>query len=425
MLDFFKIKKDFPIFQENPSLVYLDSTATSLKPKIVIDKINDYYKKYSANIFRGVYNLSEKATFEYEKTREKVASFINGKINEIVFTRNTTEGLNLIAYSLGKQIVEENDEIVVTMMEHHSNFVPWQILAGETGAVFKVININENGELDVFEQLKVKNQKLKIAIKNLKLEDIVSKKTKILSLVYVSNVLGTVNPIKEIIQTAKKINPNIIVIVDAAQAAPHIKIDVKDLGCDFLVFSSHKMLGPTGVGVLWGKYELLDQMYPFNFGGEMISEVFVDKTIFKEPPHKFEAGTPAIAEVIGLGAAIDYLNLIGLKNIENHEKELVRYAFIRLKEEFANNIKIIGEKNIDNRSGIIAFNFFDIHPHDVASILSEKNICIRSGHHCAQPLHNFYGLNASCRASFYLYNDKEDVEKLIEGLKEVRKSIKL
>ncbi|MGB9883532.1 MAG: aminotransferase class V-fold PLP-dependent enzyme, partial [Microgenomates group bacterium] len=380
MLDTKKIKKDFPIFQNQPGLVYLDSTATSLKPKLVIEKINEYYQKYSANIFRGVYPLSEKATEEYEKTREKVASLINGQPQEIVFTRNTTESINLVAYSLGRKIIEKNDEIVTTILEHHSNFVPWQMLALETGAVFKVINLADDGRLNIF-------YKEKSGVEKIKLDKVITKKTKILALTYISNVLGTVNPIKEIVKEARKINPKIIIVVDAAQAAPHLKIDVKDLDCDFLAFSSHKMLGPTGVGVLWGRFELLKEMYPFNFGGEMISEVFVDRTIFKDPPHKFEAGTPSIAEVIGLGAAVDYLQSIGLNKIEDHEKKLVRYAYEKLKNEFGKNIKVLGEGNIKSRAGILAFDFFGIHPHDVASVLAESGVCIRSGHHCAQPLH--------------------------------------
>jgi cysteine desulfurase/selenocysteine lyase len=428
MLNVLQIKKDFPIFGNNPSLVYLDSTATSLKPRPVIEKLVEYYSKYSANIFRGVYSLSEKATEEYEKTREKIAKFINGKKEEIIFTRNTTESLNLLAYSLGRKIVEKNDEIVTTIMEHHSNFVPWQMLSQETGAILKVVNINQDGELDVYEKKsKVKSQKSKVSVKNLKsinLNNIITKKTKILALTYISNVLGTVNQIKEIAAAAKKINPKIIVIVDAAQAAPHKKIDVLDLGVDFLAFSSHKMLGPTGVGVLWGRYDLLCEMFPFNFGGEMIAEVFVDKTFFKDPPYKFEAGTPAIAEVIALSEAVSYLEKIGLEKIETHEKELVQLAYQRLKEEFGENIKILGEGNIKERSGILAFNFYNFHPHDVAQILSEKNICLRSGHHCAQPLHQFLGVSSSCRASFYLYNDKDDVERLVEGLKEVRERFK-
>jgi len=432
MFNLSQIKKDFPIFENNPSLVYLDSTATSLKPRTVIEKLVEYYSKYSANIFRGIYSLSEKATEEYEETREKIAKFINGKKEEIIFTRNTTESLNLLAYSLGRKIIEKNDEIVTTIMEHHSNFVPWQMLSQETGAILKVVNINQEGELDVYEnKLKTQNSKLKTKTQNfeskksLRLDNIITKKTKILALTYISNVLGTVNPIKEIVMVAKKINPKVIVIVDAAQAAPHKKIDVLDLGVDFLAFSSHKMLGPTGVGVLWGKYDLLCEMFPFNFGGEMIAEVFLDKTFFKDPPYKFEAGTPAIAEVIALSEAVSYLEKIGLEKIETYEKELVQFAYQRLKEEFGKNIKILGEGNIKERSGILAFNFYNLHPHDVAQILSEKNICLRSGHHCAQPLHQFLGVSSSCRASFYLYNDKDDVEKLVEGLKEVKIKFKL
>jgi cysteine desulfurase/selenocysteine lyase len=432
MFNLSQIKKDFPIFENNPSLVYLDSTATSLKPRPVIEKLVEYYSKYSANIFRGVYSLSEKATEEYEKTREKIAKFINAKSKEIIFTRNTTESLNLLAYSLGRKIVEKNNEIVTTIMEHHSNFVPWQMLSQETGAILKVVNINQDGELDVYgNKLKTQNTKLKTKTQNfkskksLRLDNIITKKTKILALTYISNVLGTVNPIKEIVMVAKNINPKIIVIVDAAQAAPHKKIDVLDLGVDFLAFSSHKMLGPTGVGILWGKYDLLCEMFPFNFGGEMIAEVFLDKTFFKDPPYKFEAGTPAIAEVIALSEAVSYLEKIGLEKIETYEKELVQFAYQRLKEEFGKNIKILGEGNIKERSGILAFNFYNLHPHDVAQILSEKNICLRSGHHCAQPLHQFLGVSSSCRASFYLYNDKDDVEKLVEGLKEVRERFKI
>ena len=429
MINVLKIKKDFPIFENNPSLVYLDSTATSLKPRPVIEKLVEYYSKYSVNIFRGVYSLSEKATEEYEKTREKIAKFINGKKEEIIFTRNTTESLNLLAYSLGRKIIEKNDEIVTTIMEHHSNFVPWQILAQESGAVFKVININQSGDLDLYcKNIKNQKSKCKMIMQNSKLinlNNIITKKTKILTLTYISNVLGTVNQIKEIAAAAKKINPKIIVIVDAAQAAPHKKIDVLDLGVDFLAFSSHKMLGPTGVGVLWGRYDLLCEMFPFNFGGEMIAEVFLDKTFFKDPPYKFEAGTPAIAEVIALSEAVSYLEKIGLEKIETYEKELVQFAYQRLKEEFGKNIKILGEGNIKERSGILAFNFYNLHPHDVAQILSEKNICLRSGHHCAQPLHQFLSVSSSCRASFYLYNDKNDVERLVEGLKEVKIKFKL
>lgn len=406
MLDITKIKKDFPIFSNIPDLVYLDSTATSLKPKEVIEAEINYYDKYSANIYRGVYKISEKATYEYEETRKTVAKFIGAKNpNEIIFTRNTTESINLIAYSLGREIVKEGDEVVTTIMEHHSNFVPWQQLAFENGATFKVADIDDEGNL-------------------VSLENVVTKKTKILALTYVSNVLGTINPLGEIIKRAKKINPKIIIIIDGAQAVPHFKLDVRDLGCDFFVFSSHKMLGPTGVGVLWGRYSLLEKMFPFNFGGEMIAQVALDKTTYKDPPQKFEAGTPAIAQVIALKSAIFYLNRVGLDNIRRHEKELSQYTLNRLRSVFDGNIKILGPKEIESRGGTIAFSFKNYHPHDIAQILDEKNICIRAGHHCAMPLHRRLGVNASARMSFYIYNDKEDIDRLVTDLKKVDSILK-
>lgn len=412
------IKKDFPIFDKYPNLVYLDSTATSLKPKVVIDKLLEYYSKYSANIFRGVYQISEKATEEYEKTRKTTAKFINAKKSEeIVFTRNTTESLNLIAYSLGRKIIGKNDEVITTVMEHHSNFVPWQVLAQETGGIFKVINVNNNGYLDLEE-----NNLLK---KNLiSLEQIINKKTKFLTLTYVSNVLGTINPIKEIIRTAKKINPKIITIIDAAQATPHLKIDVQDLNCDFLTFSSHKMLGPTGVGVLWGRENLLKEMFPFMYGGEMISQVYIDKVIFKNPPYKFEAGTPAIGEVIAFKEAVNYINKISIEKIREHEKNLTLKTINRLKSEFLDEVKIFGPKNIEDKGGIIAFSFGKYHPHDIASILNEKEICVRAGHHCAMPLHNRLGVNGTVRVSFYIYNNEEDIDKFIRQLKKIKKILK-
>ena len=400
-------KNDFPIFKNNPELVYLDSSATSLKPQIVIDKLREYYEKYSANVFRGIYSLSEKATEEYENTRKVVAEFINAaKVEEIVFTRSTTESLNLIAYSLGRKIIGEGDEIVTTIMEHHSNFVTWQQLALENGAIFKVIDLDEYGYL------------------NTQIDQVITKKTKILALTYVSNVLGIINPIKEIIRLAKSINPKLIVVIDAAQAVPHMQIDEQDLGCDFLVFSSHKMLGPTGIGVLWGKYELLDEMYPFNFGGEMIQEVYIDKTIFKKPPHKFEAGTPHIAGVIALKEAVKYLEKIGYEKIRRHEILLAKSLECSLDYEFGNKVKLLaGEifEYLEDRGGIISFSFGKYHPHDIAQILDGENIAVRAGHHCAMPLHNRLGINASVRASFYVYNGLDDVNKLIKGLKIVEK----
>ncbi|KKP85771.1 MAG: Cysteine desulfurase [Candidatus Roizmanbacteria bacterium GW2011_GWA2_35_8] len=430
MINSKKIKVDFPIFKNNQDLVYLDSTATSLKPSQVIEKITEYYTDYSANIFRGVYKISERATAEYEITRNTVAEFINANSSdEIIFTRNATESLNLIAYSWGRQNVERNDEIVTTVMEHHSNFVPWQVLATETNAIFKVIDVADDGHLNIYNEnikLQITNNKSISNNKysNPKLEGIITKKTKILTITYVSNVLGTINPIKKIIAAAKKINPKLITIIDAAQAIPHVEVDVQELGCDFLVFSSHKMLGPTGVGVLWGKRKLLDEMYPFMYGGEMISEVYLDRTTYKPIPHKFEAGTPAIAEVIALNSAIDYLNHIGLKNISEYEQDLALQCFKTLKSEFGNKIKIFGPGAFQNRTGIISFNFGGYHSHDIASILDEENIAVRAGNHCAMPLHTRLGVDSTVRASFYIYNDEKDIDRLINGLRKAEKILK-
>ncbi len=423
MIDIKTIKKQFPIFQNQPDLVYLDSTATSLKPKKMIDKLKEYYEEYSANVFRGIYPMSEKATVEFEETRQIVSKFINAnRSEEIIFTRNTTESLNLLAYSLGRKIIESDDEIVTTIMEHHSNFVPWQILADETGATFKVVDINEEGYLDLkFDEVKSQKAKVKNKSKNSKvLETIITKRTKILALTYVSNVLGTINPIKEIISIVKKINPNIITIVDAAQAVPYLKVDVQDLGADFIVFSSHKMLGPTGVGVLWGKEKYLKEMHPFMYGGDMINEVYIDRTTFKDPPHKFEAGTPAIGEIIAFKETIKFLNKIGMENIRDHEKKLTNFAINQLIDTFGKSIRIFGPKNIDNRGGIITFSFDKFHPHDIAQILADEGICVRTGHHCAMPLHQRLKVPATVRASFYIYNDEKDVVKLVEGLKKVK-----
>ena len=406
-MDIKSLKSDFPIFKNIPSLVYLDSTATSLKPKSVIDKEIEYYEKYSANVFRGVYKISEKATEEYEETRKIIADFINAeKTDEIIFTRSTTESINLVAYSLGRKIINQGDDIVTSIMEHHSNFVPWQQLALENGATFKVIDITDDGFLD-----------LDFAM----LDKIITKKTKILALTYISNVLGTINPIKKIAKAVKSINPKVIVVVDAAQAVPHMNVKVQDLGCDFLTFSSHKMLGPTGVGVLWGRYELLAEMFPFNYGGEMIQEVYIDKTIFKSPPHKFEAGTPHISGVIALKEAINYLKRIGMDHVRAHEKKILHYAIDSLETEYGKKIKIIGPRTLENRAGIVAFTFAGYHSHDIAQVLDEEGVCIRAGHHCAMPLHNRLGVNASARASFYIYNTNYDVDMIVNGLKKVIK----
>lgn len=394
--------KDFPLLKRKINgkhIVYLDSAATSLKPIPVINKLNEYYSQYSANIFRGIYTLSEEATAEYELVREKVAGFINAPDkNEIVFTRNTTESINLLAAGIGKES-NPGDEFVVSIMEHHSNFVPWQQRAFKKSLEFRVWSLDKDGTLD---------------LKDLK--KLITRRTKVLGVTAVSNVLGTINPIRQICQIVKRINPKCLVIVDAAQAAPHMPIDVQKWGVDAVAFSSHKMLGPTGVGVLWGKMELLEQLSPYQYGGEMIEEVHVDKTIFKRPPHKFEAGTPHIAGVIGLGAAIDYLEKLGMNSVRATEAKITAYALKQLKR--LGSVSIYGPQN---RGGVIAFTMKGVHAHDIAQVLDEDNICIRAGHHCAMPLHEYLKISATARASFYIYTTKEDIDMLITGLEKVRR----
>jgi len=417
MLDVLKIREDFPILKrkiKGKPIVYLDSAASSLKPRQVLEAMDKYYTQYGINIFRGIYKLSQEATEEYEKAREKVARFIGAKdAREIIFVRNATEAINLVAYAWGRANINEKSEIVSTVMEHHANLVPWQQLALETGATIKYLDIDEEGKL------KTQNSKLKTKSQMLNLEKVITKDTKIVALTYISNVLGTINPIKEITAQAKRINPKCLVLIDGAQAAPHLKVDVADLNCDFYAFSGHKMLGPMGIGVLWGKYELLNKMLPFQLGGEMIREVYLERTVFAEPPVKFEAGTPNVAGAIGLGAAIDYLENLGMENVRKHEEELTNYAL----EQFnnLNYLTIYGPKEPEDRGGVIAFNVYGVHAHDLAQVLDEENICIRSGHHCAMPLHRRLGIPASARASFYIYNTKEEIDKLVEGIKRAKK----
>lgn len=399
------LKNDFPIFKNDPDLVYLDSTATSLKPQIVIDKLDEYYQKYSANVLRGIYKISEKATAEYEETRKVVADFIGSQNPaEIIFTRNASESLNLVAATIGRITVDSEDEIITTLMEHHSNFIPWQQLAKQKNATFKVIGITEEGLLE-----------------ESNLYRSINSRTKIVAITYVSNALGTINPLEKIIKNIKEINDQVIVVVDAAQAAPHMKIDVKQLHADFVAFSSHKMLGPTGIGILWGTYDLLDKMPPYQFGGEMISQVGIEDSVWSKPPHKFEAGTPHIAGAIALKVAIQYLNKIGMNVVRTHEKEITDYALRTIKEEFKDVITIFGPQDTTIRGGILTFTFGTYHPHDVAQILDESNIAIRAGHHCTMPLHTHLKVPATSRASFYIYNTTSDVDKLIEGLHKVQK----
>lgn len=389
------IKDDFPILK-NRNIAYLDSGATSQKPQAVIDAISEFYKKCNANPHRGAYALSQEATEVYENTRTKIAEFINAKHREeIIFSKNATESLNLIAYSYGLENIEKDDEIVISIMEHHSNLVPWQKVAKTKQAKLNYMYINENFELSDEE-----------------IESKITDKTKIVGITHVSNVLGTINNIEKIIKYAHK--KGAIVIVDASQSIPHMKIDVQALDADFLVFSGHKMLSPLGIGVLYGKKELLDNMTPFLMGGDMIEYVYEQDTTFASLPNKFEAGTQNVEGVIGLGAAIDYIESLGYDKIEQIEREIVHYAIEELRK--LNFLDLYLTKNNENHSAVISFNIKGVHPHDVASILDAEGVCVRSGNHCAQPLMRFLGIDSTCRASFYIYNTKEDVDRLVEAL---------
>ncbi len=405
MFDVKTIQKDFPQLTRiinGKRIVYLDSTATSLKPQSVIDKENEYNTTYTANVFRGIYTTSEEATAEYERARELTATFIGANdSSEVVFTRNTSESINLVAYSYLLNDFSKGDRIVSTIMEHHSNFVPWQQLGSRRGIDVDIWYTTPQGEMDLKQ-----------------LETLITKQTKLLAVSAASNVLGTITPIKEIVRTVKRLNPNCLVLVDAAQAAPHMPMNVVDWDADFVAFSSHKMLGPTGIGVLWGKKALLEEMTPFMYGGDMISEVHVDRTVFKKAPHKFEAGTPHIAGVIGFGAAIEYLTKIGMQNVRIHEQELVSYAMEKFSE--VEGLSYIGSKDPMIRGGVFACTLKGSHPHDIAQILNEDNICIRAGNHCAMPLHEHLGLSSTARASFYIYTTKEDIDVLVAGFKKIQ-----
>ncbi len=404
------IRKDFPILQrmvrDGKPLVYLDNASTTQKPNQVIDAISDYYKNHNANVHRAVYALAEESTEAYEKTREKISKFLNIKNKEeVIFVRGTTEAINLVAYSWGRQNIKKGDIIVTTEYEHHSNIVPWQLLANEKGAKLEYIGINDNGEL-ILDQL---DSYLKTG------------KVKLVAFSQVSNVLGTISNSEEIIKRCKK--AGVKTLVDGAQSVPHMKVDIEKLDCDFFAFSAHKMLGPTGVGVLWVRKEILETMPPFHGGGDMIREVHKYETTWNDLPYKFEAGTPNIADVIGFSAAIDYLSNIGMDAIRQHEIDLTKYALEKMSQ--VKGITIYGVKDILNRGGVISFNFHDVHPHDVATIIDREGIAVRSGHHCAQVLMERLNVAATNRASFYIYNTKEDVDKLIKSLEKVSELYKL
>jgi cysteine desulfurase/selenocysteine lyase len=380
-------------------LIYLDSTATSQKPEMVIQAMDQYYRQMNANIHRGIHVLAEEATVGYEAAREKVSKFIHApSARQVIFTRNATESINLVAYSWGRASLSHGDVILLTEMEHHSNLVPWQILAAEKKLRLEFIPVTEDGLLD-----------LAVYRKLLELQP------KLVAFTHMSNVLGTINPAKEIIRLAHQVGA--LALVDGAQSVPHFTVDVTDLDMDFLAFSAHKMCGPTGIGALYGRKELLEAMPPFLGGGDMIKRVFLRSFAPNELPHKFEAGTPAIAEAIGFGAAIDYLQSVGMEKIALHEQQIVAYAMERLEE--VPGVKVFGP-SAEQRGGVTSFTLAGVHPHDISQILDEQGIAIRAGHHCAQPLHDKFGIPATARASFYLYNTNSEVDKLVEAIYEVK-----
>jgi cysteine desulfurase/selenocysteine lyase len=399
-----KLRDDFPILTRRvhgKPLVYLDSASSSQKPRQVIDALVRYYEEYNANIHRGIYQIAEEATQAFEQARAKLATFINARRpEEVVFTRSTTEAINLVAYAWGRATIRAGDEIVLTEMEHHSNLVPWQLLAAERGARLRFIPFDDQGmlQLDEFARL-------------------LTERTKLVAVTHQSNVLGTINPIKEIATQAHAAGAK--VLVDGAQSVPHMPVDVQALGIDFLALSGHKMCGPTGAGALWARYDILDAMPPFHGGGEMIMRVELESSTYKDPPHKFEAGTQSIADSIVLGVAVDYLQAIGMQAIREHEQQLTAYALRRLAE--VPGIRIFGPESPLRRGGAIAFELGAVHPHDVAQVLDQDGIAVRAGHHCAQPLHHRLGVAATTRASFYLYNTQRDIDALVRGLHGVRK----
>jgi len=404
------IRRDFPILQRkvhnNKPLVYFDNAATTQKPIQVIDSIHNYYLNYNSNIHRAVHQLAEEATAAYELTRDKVAKFINSKNREeLIFVRGTTEAINLIAYSWGRQNVQKDDIVVTTEYEHHSNIVPWQLLTKEKEAKLEYIGVDDNGEL-ILDQL----------------DDYLNTgRVKLVTFSHMSNVLGTITNAEEIIRQCHK--KGVKVLVDAAQSVPHMKVDVQKLDCDFFAFSAHKMLGPTGVGVLWARKEILENMQPFNGGGDMIREVHKYETTWNDLPYKFEAGTPNIADVIGFSAALDYLENIGMDKVREHEIELTEYALEKMSA--IKGIKLYGTSDMKKRGGVISFNLGDIHPHDLATIIDEDGVAIRSGHHCAQVLMERLDVSATSRASFYIYNTKEEVDVFIRSLNRARELFRI
>ena len=407
MFDVEKIRADFPILKRKINgmdLVYLDSGATSQKPESVLKTMDDYYRNNNANIHRGVYDMSVESTRMVDEAREKVAKFIVARTEEIIFTRNASESLNLVMYSWGKKNIKEGDAVLVTRLEHHSNFVPWQVLCKEKGAEFRVVGVDREGRLEMSDLS----------------SQISDGRVKLFALTGASNAIGTLVNIKKMVEMVKSKNPEVVVVLDASQMVPHMKVDVSKLPVDFVAFSGHKMLGPTGVGVLWGKKEVLNKMEPFLYGGDMIGEVGLESTTWGELPNKFEAGTPDIAGIIGLGAAVDYLESLGMDNVREHEKELIGYALEKFKE-LGDLVTVYGVDNVEEKGGALAFNVKGVHAHDVAQVLNNYGIAVRSGQHCAAPLVTSFGVPAMVRATFYIYNTKEEIDYLVEKLKEVQR----
>jgi cysteine desulfurase/selenocysteine lyase len=412
-LDVELVRKDFPILervvQDGKPLVYLDSAASSQKPRQVIDAMTAYYERHHANVHRGVHTLAEEATAMYEGAREKVARFINADVREVIFTKNSSEALNLVSNVLGwagdPYGIGRGDRVVITQMEHHSNIVPWQLTAQRTGAELKWLGLTDDGRLDLSN-----------------LDEIVNERTKVVSVVHVSNILGTLNPIGQLARRAHEVGA--LLVVDASQSAPHLPLDVRELGADFVAFTGHKMLGPTGIGVLWGRAELLEELPPFLGGGEMIEIVEMEASTYAPIPHKFEAGTPPIAEAVGLGAAVDYLTALGMANVAAHEHEIVEYALERFKS--VEGLELIGPQTAQDHGAAISFTLSSpalgaIHPHDVGQVLDEQGIAVRVGQHCARPVCKRYGVPATTRASFSVYSTKADVDALVEGLEHVKR----
>ncbi len=407
MFDANKVREDFPVLKREvrgKPLVYLDSAATSQKPVQVIRALTDYYENYNSNIHRGIHTLSEEATAAYEDARKKAADFIGASsTEEVIFTRNTTESINLVMYAWGRKYLKEGDEILLTLMEHHSDIVPWIILSREKKIKIKYIPVTEDGHLDLSA-----------------LSMLITHRTKLVCVTHMSNVFGTINPVREIVDAAHRVGA--LCLVDGAQSVPHLAVNMKDMGCDFFAFSAHKMLGPTGVGVLYGRRDLLAVMEPFQGGGDMISQVFLHEARWNELPWRFEAGTPNIADVIAFGAALDYLTGLGMDAVRAHEKNLTSYALDKLKQ--IKDILIYGPDDARKRGGVISFNLADVHPHDVGTLMDEEGVAIRAGHHCCQPLMQHLGVTGTARASFYVYNTAEEVDALCRAIVKVQEVFK-